>query len=171
MQLPCLQASPSSPQSFAGVASLPQRPQFYRILIANFPERFGVVHLFAMSELVHHDHLDHALRQPLPMSVTQDKLYDFAGIEITANKFSVVRELLKSLDKDHVGFHERVHIAATRFRICSATVEEEPGSVRMKLMCAFGRCVRSFRRSKPRGMVGERACVVVLLLLLVLVVL
>jgi hypothetical protein len=42
------------------------------------------------------------------MSVTQDKLYDFAGIEVTTNEFSVVRELLKSLDKDHVGFHERV---------------------------------------------------------------
>lgn len=42
--------------------------------------------------------------------------------------------------------------------MASAVEEVGPGSVRMKLMWAFGRCVRSLRRSKPRGMVKMRAC-------------
>jgi hypothetical protein len=37
----------------------------------------------------------------------------------------------------------------------SAVEEEGPGIVRMKLISAFGRCVRSLRRSKPRGMVDD----------------
>jgi len=40
--------------------------------------------------------------------------------------------------------------------MAEAVEEVVPGSVRMKFMCALGRWVRSFRRSKPRGMVGVR---------------
>ena len=38
--------------------------------------------------------------------------------------------------------------------MAKAIEEVVPGSVRMKFMCALGRWVRSFRRSKPRGIVG-----------------
>lgn len=57
---------------------------------------------------MHHDHFHHTLRKPSPVSITKNELYDFAGIEIAAHEFGIVRKLLKRLDEDHVRFHEGI---------------------------------------------------------------
>lgn len=67
-----------------------------------------MVHLLAMRQLVHHDHLHHALRQPSPTPVPQHQLYDFSGVEIAPDELGVVGEFFEGLDEDHVGFHEGV---------------------------------------------------------------
>lgn len=42
------------------------------------------------------------------MMVSQDKLYDFASIEVATNKFIVVWEFFESLDEDHIRLHEGI---------------------------------------------------------------
>jgi hypothetical protein len=67
-----------------------------------------MIHLFAVSKLVNHDHHNPPLWQPLSLAVPQHQLYHLPSVEIPANEFVVEGKLLKRLHKNHVLLHEGI---------------------------------------------------------------
>jgi hypothetical protein len=57
------------------------------------------------------------------MSISQNQLNNFTSVEVATNEFCIVRVFLECLNKDHVGFHERV-------AYCSYSVENLLGGGR-----------------------------------------
>src|SRR5436305_8360355 len=54
-----------------------------------------MVHLFAMSQLVHHDHDNVAEWQPATCACTQHQLDHFACVEVPTHELNVCREFLQ----------------------------------------------------------------------------
>lgn len=68
-----------------------------------------MIHLHAVRELVHHDHLHGAEGQPVAgEGRAQDELDDFAGVEVAADEFGVGGMFLERHEGQVVRFHDRV---------------------------------------------------------------
>ena len=68
-----------------------------------------MVHLLAMTQLVHHHHLYVLEREPVAgIRRFENQLDDFAGVEVASHKLEVGRVLFKCHDGEMVGFHDWV---------------------------------------------------------------
>ena len=66
-----------------------------------------MVHLLAVRQLMHHDHLDIGKRQPGTTGAAQHELDHFASVEVATNKFAIGGEFLEGHDADVVHAHDR----------------------------------------------------------------
>jgi len=104
-----------SPQTLTIVILPPENLEMLSIAISYLPERLGVVHLLAVCELVHHDHLHSAETKPLTIERLQTQLDDLAGVQVAAYELPVWNVFFECHHADVVRSHNGVAYCCDAF--------------------------------------------------------